>query len=676
MRNYKKYILLTMTVAVMLTACQKDTSKNENTTKEVVSQGEQQEGETTSDAGHTGSEITTGAEGSGTEGTTGGAPSGGEEGGETMSNEGGNAETGEDQPATDQPATDQPATDQPTTEQPSANPSEGIRYEGLDFSSLPENKSPDCIPTVHANDKYALIDYAIPGMDSSVNSVAVYSFEEGKVVGTKEFGESNNCYTLCDDGFYVLDEQKGTLTKYSFSCEQMSTKKFVDGAASCAYYSPEIHKIFYSDMAGNVNLYDVVDESTVKTAMENQIQYCIGTVDQRIIVSLFDETIAAVDQNGKVEKLFSGQTANVVNACTAATMHGDYIVFLPLQGGPLNMAMHSAESEIICSASGKYIVSRTQEEQDSVFVYNTIDMKCTTINVGKKVHSAAIVKNGVLIAAVCDESGNIRCEMLFEKNGTTKDIANQTYNQDTLNGVVELPAVSGSGAMVKATNDMLEKYNVRLLYNTDVFESKSFGFEIVNDTEEAILDRIDEITTFFDSLPKGLVNEAGGNRPLVLYVCKEITGNTGGFNTTIGGYNVIYIESTGADWFFGSTLAHEFGHALERNMSGEILAGWRALMPEEVAKAYQTEEGKNLTIEYTADDGGKTPVWFASTYGRTNELEDRATMFEGMYNVHNYNDNKVFEYENLTQKVRYWEKMLIATYDSCTEDTVFSWNQK
>ena len=78
-----------------------------------------------------------------------------------------------------------------TQEEP-ATVEEVLSYKDMDFSSLPDKKSPDCIPSVRANEKYALIDYAIPGMDSSINSVAVYSFEDKKVVGTKEFGESNN----------------------------------------------------------------------------------------------------------------------------------------------------------------------------------------------------------------------------------------------------------------------------------------------------------------------------------------------------------------------------------------------------------------------------------------------------------------------------------------------------
>lgn len=33
-----------------------------------------------------------------------------------------------------------------------------------------------------------------------------------------------NAKKLCEDGFYVLDECKGTLDKYDFSCEQISSK--------------------------------------------------------------------------------------------------------------------------------------------------------------------------------------------------------------------------------------------------------------------------------------------------------------------------------------------------------------------------------------------------------------------------------------------------------------------
>ena len=39
-------------------------------------------------------------------------------------------------------------------------------------------------------------------------------------------------------------------------------------------------------------------------------------------------------------------------------------------------------------------------------------------------------------------------------------------------------------------------------------------------------------------------------------------------------------------------------------------------------------------MEYTADDKGKTPVWFTDVYGRTNAMEDRATVFEEMYTAY------------------------------------------
>ena len=177
-----------------------------------------------------------------------------------------------------------------------------------------------------------------------------------------------NAKKLCEDGFYVLDECKGTLDKYDFSCEQIISKKFTDGFAFSAYYSLELNKILYGDMNGKVHLYDV-----------------------------------------------------------------------------------------------------------SVM---------------------AVVKSGVVIVAVCDESGNITCELLFEAEGETKDIASDCYNQDKLDGVLDLPEVSGSDDMVKAINKMLDEYNIRLLYNSDTFNESMSMFEIEEDSEEAVLARVKDINLF------------------------------------------------------------------------------------------------------------------------------------------------------------------------------------
>lgn len=61
----------------------------------------------------------------------------------------------------------------------------------------------------------------------------------------------------------------------------------------------------------------------------------------------------------------------------------------------------------------------------------------------------AVVKSGVVIVTVCDESGNITCELLFEAEGETKDIASDCYNQDKLDGVLDLPEVSGMMILLK-----------------------------------------------------------------------------------------------------------------------------------------------------------------------------------------------------------------------------------
>ena len=99
------------------------------------------------------------------------------------------------------------------------------------------------------------------------------------------------------------------------------------------------------------------------------------------------------------------------------------------------------------------------------------------------------------------------------------------------------------------------------------------------------------------------------------------------------------------------------------------LDGWAKMQPAEVQAAYGN---LYLTVEYTADDKGRTPVWFTDVYGRTNAMEDRATVFEEMYTAVTSGDASTLNYDGLKQKVAYWSRMLRETY-ACCADATFAW---
>ena len=144
-----------------------------------------------------------------------------------------------------------------------------------------------------------------------------------------------------------------------------------------------------------------------------------------------------------------------------------------------------------------------------------------------------------------------------------------------------------------------------------------------------------------------------------------------GLSVYIGGYNTIYMQVGGKDEYFFSSLAHEVGHALEYGIDTELIAGWTKLMPAEVVKAYG-DGIEGISVEYTPDDKGRTPAWFRDVYGRSNEKEDRATIFQAMYDSYVENDEGIFKYEGLKKKADYWNYMLRESYKSCKNTNIFN----
>lgn len=140
-------------------------------------------------------------------------------------------------------------------------------------------------------------------------------------------------------------------------------------------------------------------------------------------------------------------------------------------------------------------------------------------------------------------------------------------------------------------------------------------------------------------------------------------------HTVLNGYNLIFLSVTGYDDYFLSVAAHELGHALEMGMNEDILTGWRKLMPQEAVDAYHMPE---LTVEFTPDDKGRTPVWFLDAYSRSSEREDRAVLFAALFDAWVNEDDSIFQFEGIRIKANYWAQMLRCTYDSCA-DVTFPW---
>jgi hypothetical protein len=119
-------------------------------------------------------------------------------------------------------------------------------------------------------------------------------------------------------------------------------------------------------------------------------------------------------------------------------------------------------------------------------------------------------------------------------------------------------------------------------------------------------------------------------------------------------------------------------HLIDYSLSTSILNGWTGLLPESITdKAYFNTYSAAYDNDYTPYDDGDTKVWFYDNYSRTFPTEDRAVIFQNMYE--SYIDNKLTDefdkYENLRKKARYYCVMLRDTFESCKNAETLPWEK-
>jgi hypothetical protein len=246
---------------------------------------------------------------------------------------------------------------------------------------------------------------------------------------------------------------------------------------------------------------------------------------------------------------------------------------------------------------------------------------------------------------------------------TAESMDAAAYDKVVIDDLRPLPQVSGAAA------EIYDTYGVTVISDVDFFDLSVFGYTATPATADQIADRLDDVKDVLSFFPEGIFKEIGKKTPVVLVLCEGLGNNAGGINTVLDGYAVSYVSVTGNDAFFENTTAHEMAHAIERQMAYALLGGWISMQPAEVQAAYGN---LSLTVEYTADDKGETPVWFVSVYGRTEPIEDRATVFAAMYDAYVEGDSAALDYDGLKQKVAYWSRMLRETY-ACCADATFAW---
>lgn len=570
-----------------------------------------------------------------------------------------------------EPAT-RPTEPQPTT-QPTVPETTVPVVPALDpaFSNMPQVSCD--FAEVYMTEHMAIFAFITPGMNDSLTTVVTYDLYTDTLLGQVDLGEGYIAIVpLEGDKFCVVDLNHASYKVFDSGCnlEEEISMAGVQAPLGMAGISGNI--LLCSElMNGQVSLYDMTGGTVIHTELEPDVYEYVGTYADHFLLYSYKLGLVGVSRDGSYEILYSQGYAHVVGDTYIAGVQGDYITLLPLQGGDAVMVPSGVYGEMFIAADGDGLLSRYQhyDKPDVVQYYDTASMTVRQAGVNGMVVNAALQGDHAVVITREDYGSVLKYELVDFGQYEAQSIHSLAYDAGILNGRVPLPEPTGSDKMLSLIEYYQSEYGVRIVYEPDVFDLEYVGYTLYPCTEEEAYEKALLLEKLFQFLPKGIFKEMAESYPLVICLCENVQPSAGGLHTIMDGYSVLFLSVTGNDFYFMNVAAHEMGHALDAIMDYEITSGWQALMPKDVLEASQD---RSLTVEYTPDDKGRTPVWFVDVYSRFNDREDRAVLFSYLFDAWVAEDYSILQYEGLRIKANYWAEMLRATYQCC-EGYVFPW---
>lgn len=526
---------------------------------------------------------------------------------------------------------------------------------------------------VYLSGNVAIFAFITSGMDAAQTSLVTYDLAADALLGQLNLGEDViSLFPLAEGNFAVFSHMTGVFRVYDSTCALLREYAITGVEGEIGIAGLLGHTLLVSEpMTGSILLYNLESNTCTRTDLTPSVYNYIGTYSQGFLLESYDTGLMRVGTDGNWEVLYKKGSAQVLGGTYAAGVQGDYITMLPLQGGDPVMAPCQTQSEIFCAGDGVGLLSRSQnwDASDTLYYYATDSMTVTAVPVSGQV-VAATLQNGWSVAVTRSDFASPLEFTYVDFSQHSADLIGKTaYDSGILGGAEPLPEPTGSDETVALIQRFQQEYGIRLMYEPDVFDLEPLGYSLIPTDEGAFREKALLLEEFLRFLPDGLLREMGEYYPVVLYLCQDIYPTAGGMNTLLDGYNVVFISVTGSEDYFLNVAAHEMAHALERGMDGEVIAQWRALMPEDVQKAYTQ---LSLTVEYTPDDKGRTPVWFLDAYSRTSEMEDRAVLFAALFDAWRTGGDSRLQYDGLQAKAQCWADMLRQSYESC-QGVVFPW---
>lgn len=533
------------------------------------------------------------------------------------------------------------------------------------FTEMPQKRTD--LAEIFISDNTAIFAFIVAGMDVSSTELVTYDLLSDKLLGNLDLGENDISVFPTQNGeFAVFSKSEKSFCIYNSACEIISSNTIKTINEEIGFVGYNGKKLLLElPLSEKVVICDLTTNTRLDTKLPPGSYRYIGTHNNNFLIESYSEKAFSINEDGQVTELFKGASAQAVGSLYSAGIKGDYVVLFPLSGGDPVMSLQKGSGEVFCASKDVFFISHSQSSdlKDSIYLYSTDTMTVSEFCTNSQVVDAAVYRKGA-IAITRENFGEVLSFHYIDfSNANFMSINSYEYNNSLINSAKPLPDPKGSTEMIRLINQVQNDYGVRIAYEEDLFDFEQVGITITFASENQALEKARLLEQLFQFLPDGLLKEIKNDkRQVVIFLCENLHPSAGGINTVLDGYNLILLSVTGNDDFFLSVAAHEMGHALEQGVDSKVLSGWRELMPEEAQNAYSN---LSLTVEYTPDDKGQTPVWFIDPYGRSSEIEDRAVIFSAMFDAYLSGDYSLFSYEGIDKKADYWCQMLEESYDSC-----------
>ena len=577
----------------------------------------------------------------------------------------------------------------------------GLRYDPTDTDGVYEIKGlAEELPDMEFHNGIALVFGYIKGSEKEYEydgrygncTIRVYDIDRGLLLGeTDSRSTGYYCYNdeLCgafDGGFYSCEGNKARL----FDIGMNVTAEFTLPARKCTriWVSSNGRYILSNEKGSPTRLYDTREKR--ETELSQRVKAAsvlargedyfdiIDKKDRRFRITAAGEvtslgTMPVPDYYRDTFDLLEGKVLDLVPAglclrdpCSSSARLLEY--------DPLKV-------QYVLCADDRYITISDENDDTRVF-----DMERGRISeplghgafsAGVNAHDSSFVffdgstdgKQRYLLA--------VPSEMKYKKKVTVKQLDLEKEEYTIFFNKVQ----PNSERAVLLLDELLERYNVRVLFSPVSESSKYFGYycKPYRGDQAAVLEKLRD---FLALSPPGILTEAaeGGSETWVL-ICSDIVDapeltsyGTAAFAATVGLHPFVALETpmneeeakktkeyTGRelDEYFAKYItdnfSHEFIHILDAKTTPIQTEQWEALSPEDCYfgtydKMNGTGSDKYIYFGRDFDDS----VYFTDKYARINSLEDKARVGEYLYYAGS--DNKLSALEKFARSRSLYKK--------------------